>query len=275
MDAKGLQAAVTSPRAARLPLLLLALAACGPTAGVQQEPQRREANPGERDYVAPPELSEVSVSPDRHLTLAGAAAPGARVRIATPDGAAATTVADAAGRWRLPAPGSAGPRLLGLSMTVQGRTVQAQGYLFVAPDGSAARLRAGGGGETVPPRPSPPNIETVDYDRAAGAVVSGRTGPGETVTMRVDGVQRGAAMADGAGRYVLALASPLSFGQHDLALATASGQAHVSVTVDAAAPLTRSPFRAAQTAYGWRIDWLTPGGGEQTTLIIQSAEPRL
>ena len=40
----------------------------------------------------------------------------------------------------------------------------------------------------------------------------------------------------------------------------------------AAAPLTAGPFLAARTASGWRIDWMTPGGGVQTTFLIAPPE---
>jgi hypothetical protein len=44
------------------------------------------------------------------------------------------------------------------------------------------------------------------------------------------------------------------------------------VAVSPAAPLDASAFRATLTASGWRIDWLTPGGGVQTTLLTNSGE---
>jgi hypothetical protein len=39
-----------------------------------------------------------------------------------------------------------------------------------------------------------------------------------------------------------------------------------------AAPLVGGPYRATATPVGWRIDWITPGGGQQTTLLMASRE---
>ena len=71
---------------------------------------------------------------------------------------------------------------------------------------------------------------TLDYDSQRAATLSGRAAPGETVTLRVDGVERGQAAADAERRFVLPLNQPLSAGAHDFELASPSGQAHLSAT---------------------------------------------
>jgi hypothetical protein len=65
----------------------------------------------------------------------------------------------------------------------------------------------------------------------------------------------------------------LAAGTHDFDLFAPSGQTHLSADISTPAPLGGSPFRASRAAAGWRVDWLTPGGGEQTTLIFDVAEP--
>ena len=64
-----------------------------------------------------------------------------------------------------------------------------------------------------------------------------------------------------------------ALGAHALDLSAPSGQAHQSAEIAAPSALGGSPFRAGHVAAGWRIDWLTPGGGEQTTLVFDASEP--
>jgi hypothetical protein len=247
----------------------LALAACGQPP--QKAASRVEQPPtasGERGYTPPPELTAVSASPQGALQIVGRAQPGAKVRLASPDGAALFVVADGQGNWRLNIARLAQPRLLGLSMSDHGRVIQAQGYVFLAPDGAAARLRAGGGSERVDPLPTGLAATALDYDTILATTLSGRARAGEMVDLRVDGVERGQSSADREGRFVLSLNQPLTPGPHVFDLSAPSGQAHVAADIAAPAPLSAAPFRAERTPVGWRLDWLTPGGGEQTTFLL-------
>ena len=45
----------------------------------------------------------------------------------------------------------------------------------------------------------------------------------------------------------------------------------MTIATSPAAPLVYGPVRADRTPMGWRIDWMTPGGGVQTTLLIGGA----
>ena len=88
----------------------------------------------------------------------------------------------------------------------------------------------------------------------------------------MDGVGRGETSADAQGRFVLPL-NELTAGAHDFDLAAERGEIHFSTTIDAPASLASAPFRAARQGPGWRVDWLTPGGGEQTTLVFAGGQP--
>ena len=69
---------------------------------------------------------------------------------------------------------------------------------------------------------------------------------------------------------MLALDKPLSPGVHAIAASTGGARAEVSLTVSPPAPLAAGPFRAESTPDGWRVDWLTPGGGVQSTVLFQA-----
>jgi hypothetical protein len=250
---------------------LLASGGCDRSPPAANTATGMNAAPG---YPSPPELTGVVRIAGGGLQLSGVAAPNVAVRLATPSGTAGLTNADADGRWRLVASASGSPRLFSLSMTQDGRVAQAAGYLFVAPDGSAARLRAGGGSSLLGGGAVRPSLETLDYDDKGAATLTGRAGPGESVSLRVDGVGRGQGQADADGRFVLALNMPLTAGDHDFDLASPSGEVDVRASIGGLAALGTSLFAAAPVAGGWRIDWLTPGGGEQTTLILGRPTPR-
>ena len=253
---------------------MLALAAgCGPRGGDASANSADAGPAGEQGYAAPPELTAGARIAGDRIELSGSATAGSKVRLATPGGAAMFAVADAKGRWRLQTSMTTEPRLFGLSMSNDGRVTQAAGYLFLAPDGALARLRAGGGSEVLAAAGSGVAALALDYDSQRAATLSGRAASGETVTLRVDGVERGQAEADARRRFVLPLNQPLAAGDHDFDLSAPSGQAHLSAAIAAPAPLGGAPFQAGRFGAGWRIDWVTPGGGEQTTLIFDISEP--
>jgi hypothetical protein len=157
-----------------------------------------------------------------------------------------------------------------VELSAGGRVVQAMGYLFVAP-GAIARLRVGGGAEVLTAAPRGLAALALDYDNKGAATVSGMAQPGETVGLRADGVERGQATADKAGRFILSLSQPLTVGPHDFELVSPSGDVRFSAGASAAQPIAGAPYAARREGAAWRVDWITPGGGEQTTLILDGA----
>jgi hypothetical protein len=116
-------------------------------------------------------------------------------------------------------------------------------------------------------------ILALDFDRKGGAVLSGIGRPGAVVTILCDDTPRGRGVVDADGRFALAFDEPLPAGAHRLAAVEGADRARVSMTAAPAAPLVNQPFRAGRELAGWRIDWLTPGGGVQTTLLLSQEAP--
>ncbi len=248
----------------------LALAACGPRHGQGAG----GGTIGPKTYLPPPSVTAATAA-GAGVTLTGKATAGLRVRLGTPDGVAVFAPTDSHGVWRLSLAASPAVRLFGLSMAdaAGARTVQAEGYLAVTPQGRVAQLRSGSGALDISPRPAPLAILAVDYDRKGGSVVSGEASPASSVTIRVDGVQRGQANADANGRFSIGLSDALAPGEHEVEAADGELRVLTVATMTPAPILTQGPFRAERSASGWRIDWMTPGGGVQTTLLIDSLEP--
>lgn len=225
------------------------------------------SRPSESDYQAPPTLSSAARLPGAAMVLTGHAGPGDRVRLASPDGRAVYTEAGRDGVWRLSLPAPAEPRLFGLSMVQNGRTVQAEGYIAVTPQGAAAQLRSGAGALVLGDATAGPVILAVDFDSKGGVVVSGRASPRAGLDLWVDGVRRGRGAAGPDGVFSLALGEPLTFADHQLEVAEGPKRAQATPRLSLASRPSGGPYRATMTRSGWRIDWLTPGGGLQSTLL--------
>ncbi|MBO9545410.1 hypothetical protein [Caulobacter sp.] len=219
-------------------------------------------------YLTPPRAVSAVLQADG-VELQGEAAPQASVRLGSPTGEALVGRADADGRWRLRAPPAAAPRLFGLSMTLEGRTVQAQGYVMITPEGKLVLLRAGAGAEVTATASDAPRILAVDYDRSGGGVISGVAAPGAGLGVRVDRAPRAEGKADEAGRFTLSLNQALKAGVRTIQVAGEGGEQQVDVEVAPPAPPTGGPVRTTRTPIGWRVDWMTPGGGVQTTQLVE------
>ena len=243
---------------------------CGPPA-TQPASGPVAANTAD-DYLTPPMPMAVQ-NGAMGLRVVGLAGANSRVRLtAIPSAVPEFARADPAGNFAIVITASAVPRLYALAMEIPNpgraaRVVQAQGYLFIAPNGRAALLRAGGGSQLLGPTGGMPTVQAMDYDRAGGAVLSGVAPAGMSLNAQVDGVTRGHATATAEGRYRIPL-EPISGGEHQFVVSGGSTRQLVRARIADAAPLTQGPFRAERTGSGWRIDWMTPGGGLQTSLIM-------
>jgi len=252
---------------AGLAALALALSACG---GKPATPQNKTApeTAAEAGYLEPPRVTGLRTV-GRAMRLEGSAAPGARVRIASPAGDARFVQADAGGHWTANVTPAQPVNLYGLSMKDGERMAQAEGYVLVTADGEAAQLRGGAGAVSLAPASRAPRILAIDYDRGGGAVVSGVAAPGVDLMLRVDRAARGETKADKQGRFVIALTEPLKSGSHAFQVTGQGGEDVRQVAIGGQAHLTGGPYAGVRTDFGWRIDWMTPGGGEQTTLLFE------
>ncbi len=270
----GFKSAAVSSVWAVAVLGVVALGACGrDDKGWRPDPataKTDQASP-QAGYLKPPSVTSTAQQAGG-VALSGVAQPLASVRLGAPTGEALVGQADAAGAWRLVVPLAAEPRLYGLSMTMEGRTVQAQGYLMVTPSGGAVLLRAGAGAEVMGQTSSPPRTLAIDYDRGGGAVVSGVGTPGAGLGVRVDRATRGEGKVGDDGRFSISLDHPLETGTHTVQVAGEGGEQLVVVDVSPALPPSGGPARSTPTPVGWRVDWMTPGGGLQTTQLLGGAQ---
>jgi len=257
--------------AAIIALALIGLVACGPHRGARSErgPAHSASAIGEAAYRRPPAVTRVIAEPAGRIRLEGTADPDSRVRLATPFGESIFSKADAQGAWRLSLPPSGRLRLLSLSMVEEAGSIQAEGYLAVAP-GLAAQLRAGDGALLLTPPRSALAVTALDLDRKGAAVVSGHAPPNAAVSLAVDGKAAGEAAADAKGVFTVDLGEPLTAGIHQIKVTAGALSAVSSADATPGDPPASGPFAAAPMGAGWRIVWMPPGGGLQTTLLFDA-----
>jgi hypothetical protein len=229
-----------------------------------------ESAQGQVGYTPPPRFTSAQRLDDGQIQLGGTADPNVRVRLGSPDGTVYDAVTDGQGLFSLTLPVAASVRMFGLSEDIAGRRVQGEGYLVVlpAPGRAAVLLRAGAGAHAPGASSDAPQLAAVDFDAGGGAVVSGVAHQGLVLRLMLDGQSAGEAKTDAQGRFSFPLAAALNSGDHDLAIQSPGGQTDAHFSVSRAAPISGLPFRGQRQAGDWRIDWLTPAGGEQTTLIM-------
>jgi hypothetical protein len=253
-------------------LLVLAAATMLLAACDKATPPARPAGLSQSDYASPPELTGATRAGDGTVTLSGAAIPLARSRLASPTGASIGATAAANGRWNASLPPAADVRLLSLSQDVDGRLVRARGYVAVLPQPGpvAATLRPGAGARPVS-RSASPSIASIEFDGAGAGVVSGSAAPDAPIRLFLDGQEAGEGRADRAGRFDITLADNLAPSGHSVIVVSPAGRAAQAFDATPAAPIAAPPFAAERRTGAWRIDWMTPGGGVQSTILVAAA----
>jgi hypothetical protein len=109
-------------------------------------------------------------------------------------------------------------------------------------------------------------IAAVDFDAEGGALLSGLAAAGTDVAVRLDGRALGDARTDPDGRFSFAI-SRLSPGRHRIEATGVGFTDAIDLDATPAAALADGPLRSQLTERGLRADWLTPGGGVQSTLL--------
>ena len=222
-------------------------------------------------YRAAPRVNGVIKATDGSVILKGQALPSSQVRMVSLRGLDTGLIrADGSGVWTAQLGPVSEPALYSLTEEAGGQTVEAEGLIAVLPGApTVALLRAGFGAQVVQVAGNIPlKILAVDYDVAGATVVSGRARASSPVRVRVDDQPQVEGAAGPDGRFSLTLPKPLPSGRHRLQAQTPQAQAEAEVLFTPPAAPRNAPYQAQAESFGWRVDWTTPGGGAQTTLLL-------
>lgn len=227
-------------------------------------------------YARPPELTAAERSSAGGVELKGLARPDAQIRLLSPDGTAVPATADPSGAWELRAFVQE-PRLYVLADDLSGRLVRARGYiaLLPPPGAPAVLLRPGAGPHALGGARAKPLVTAVDYDRGGAGVVSGLAGAGQVVRVQLDGADAGEGRSDGTGAFSVSLSEMLKPGPHKVVVRAVNDQgpdqaAEAAFQVGPPPSEIKPPMTATRLDDGWRLDWVTPGGGVQTTIAFDT-----
>jgi hypothetical protein len=101
-------------------------------------------------------------------------------------------------------------------------------------------------------------------------MVSAAVPPGATVILQIDGRQAAQGRANAQGYYQASLGSPnpIRAGSHEVRVSGDGFADSVVAHITPAAPLAQGPLRSQLTSAGLRVDWMTPGGGVQSTILV-------
>ena len=254
---------------------LIALAGCGrardwrQTQAQIQAPAAAVATDADAGYARPPQVLAAVRGADDVVALSGRAEPNSRVRLLTPDGKAFGATVTASGLWSIPTPSGIG--VYGLSEDLDGRIVQGEGYIVVLPPPGrpAALLRAGGGAHVLSDRAGTFGVTAVDFDTGGGTVISGLAPAGSALRLTIDGAPAPSeAKADRQGRFSIGSPVMIKPGPHQIRVQSATEVAAADIAVGPPRPISGQLYRAARQGGAWRVDWTTPGGGAQTSLIL-------
>ena len=223
--------------------------------------------------MSPPTLTGAVRDPSEGVTLSGKAPPDAEVRLRDPGGGSFSATATGAGDWSIQLTASQEPRMFAFEGQLGQRVLHGEGALLVLPfpGPPAVLMRAGYGAMPIEAGQGAFHIETIDYDGAGGAAVSGVAAPRSVLRLVMDDKAVGAGQADDQGRFTvldLSSQSPMTRGAHTLRVESQTKAVQGPLTVSTPPDLPDSPFRATRVPDGWRIDWRIPGGGVQTTMVF-------
>jgi hypothetical protein len=243
--------------------LCLFLCACGDQPPAAWNSPSAEDAARQAGYLVSPVVRSVMSGPAGQRLLKGTAGAGNQIELVPMDsGSAVTSVVDASGNWQVGLTDTPRVRQFTVVTSRQGRTLPASDRIVQLPNGWVAVMSPGLPTRVIG-RQKPALIQAVDFDRAGGAALSGAAPANQGIVARVDRRPAGETHPGTDGQYGLALAAPLSAGAHAFDVASDTGQQSVE--------LVMSPPTAERTVSvngGWRIDWKSPAGGYQATIIL-------
>ncbi len=256
--------------------LIAAAIALGPLSACGPAPKAQEIKAPVLDfgYLQAPVLTSARMA-GAMVVLSGRSANAARVRLSSPYGQALGTTASDTGDWSIEVPAALNPaeplQMYGLSQDRDGRQVQAEGYIAVLPDPltPAVLLRAGTGARPIGPRGSGlAAVIIADFDDVGGLAVSGQAAAGQEIKAALDGVWGAQGRADRDGHFSLALSGATRPGAHQVSLQIGGRTLILPLDIQPARLAAGRLFKSTQLQGGWRIDWTTPSGGVQSSLIM-------
>lgn len=244
--------------------LLAFVAACKEKPKVAEATSAMEA----AGYWRAPEITGVDQTGSNMFVVTGQTIANARVRFGYSGQRAVGVTSDSKGRFRAELPSSPEGGLFDLSTEDGGRSMHADGRLFIP---------AGAPEKAVLMRPGAPSlalfndltaVAVIDYDRAGALAIAGRVAPTTTIEVILNGEIRARTTSDDRGFYTATTQiEPPGKSETANSLSVMAGGKETVRNFNDSVVATDND-RISRFADGWRVDWVLPGGGMQTTLVF-------
>ena len=219
-------------------------------------------------YWRAPQITGVDQAGSNIFVVTGQTIANARVRFSYSGRRAVGVTSDSKGKFRAELPSGPDGGLFDLSTEDSGRTMHADGRLFIP---------AGAPEKTVLMRPGAPSlalfnettpVATIDYDRAGALAVAGRVAPATAIEVVLNGEIRARTNSDDRGFYnaTTQIDPPVERETANSLSIIAGGKETVRNFNDSR--IAGDNDSIIRVGDSWRVDWVLPGGGMQTTLVF-------
>jgi hypothetical protein len=266
----GYALAIMIPTLLKTTGCVLALSTIACLAACQEKPKTTEATSAleAAGYWRAPEITGVDQAGSNMFVVTGQTIANARVRFSYAGNRAVGVTSDSKGRFRAELPSGPNGGLFDLSTEDSGRSMHADGRLFIP---------AGAPGKAVLMRPGAPSlalfndltaVAVIDYDRAGALAIAGRVAPTTAIEVVLNGEIRARTTSDDRGFYTATtqIAPPNETEAANSLSIMAGGKEAVRYFKDSR--IAGEDDRITRFEDGWRVDWVLPGGGMQTTLVF-------
>ena len=218
-------------------------------------------------YTPAPQITGVQQNGPNGFVITGQADPDGRVRFLYGQQRAIGVTADSKGRFRAELPAGQMGGLYDLSIEDTGRLLHAEGRLFVPPmhPTKAVLMRTGSPSQSLFNQSEA--LAVMDYDGAGAVAFSGRVAPRTQVNFILNGEIRARVTSDDKGFYSATgqMNAPGS-APAVIGLGLQAGAIQATHQVPVSLPATAD--QVTPQGDGWRVDWVVPGGGIQTTIVF-------
>ena len=249
-------------------VLLLSATAC--LGGCQEKPKAAEATSAMEaaGYWRAPEITGVDQAGSNMFVVTGQTIANARVRFGYSGRRAVGVTSDSKGKFRAELPSGPEGGLYDLSTEDGGRSMHADGRLFIPADAPEKAVLMRPGAPSLALFNDIMPVAVIDYDRAGALAIAGRVAPTTTIEVVLNGEIRARTISDDRGFYTATtqIDPPGDTETANTLSVVAGGKESARNFADSR--IKADSDSITRFADGWRVDWVLPGGGMQTTLVF-------
>jgi hypothetical protein len=249
---------------------VLALSTIACLAACKEKPKVTEATSAleAAGYWRAPEITGVDQAGSNMFVVTGQTIANARVRFSYSGQRAVGVTSDSRGRFRAELPSGPNGGLFDLSTEDSGRSMHADGRLFIPAGAPEKAVLMRPGASSRPLFNDFSAVAVIDYDRAGALAIAGRVAPTTAIEVILNGEIRARTISDDRGFYTATtqIDPPQANETENTLSVMAGGKETIRNFRDSR--ITGNEDRIARFEDGWRVDWVLPGGGMQTTLVF-------